>query len=98
MPPPTGVVHLDRIPKRSRCFERETSSPIWGLEAVFAASFAYVLIYHFVIVAGPFAFFAWWLKFHPDDLQNASIPLSIVLGALSLFWSGAGILTSKSKD
>jgi hypothetical protein len=91
-------MHLERIPKRTRCFDGDKSSPIWGLEAVFAVSFAYVFTYHFVMVAGPFAFFAWWLKVHPDDLQNASIPLAIVLGALSLFWSGAGILTSNNED
>lgn len=95
--PPTGVRHLERIPKRRRCFESDQTSPVWGLEAVFAVSSAYVFVYHCIMVAGPFAFFAWWLRVHPDDLQNASVPVTVVLGALSLFWSSAGILTSKSK-
>jgi hypothetical protein len=94
---PTGVKNLERIPKRKRCFERDQTSPIWGLETVFAVSFAYVLMYHCVIVAGPFGFFVWWIKVHPGDLQDASIPLAIVLGALSLFWSGAGILTGRKR-
>lgn len=94
--PPTGAKNIERIPKRVKCFERDQTSPIWGLEAVFAVSPARVLIYHCIMVAGPFAFFGWWLKAHPDDLQNASIPVTIVLGVLSLFWSGSGILTSRS--
>lgn len=97
VPPPIGVANLERIPKRTRCFERDQTSPIWGLEAVFAVSLAYVFIYHCVVVAGPFAFFG-WLRAHPYDIQNASIPVTIVLGTLSLFWSGAGILTTSIKD
>jgi hypothetical protein len=96
--PPTSVVHIQRIPKRARCFQKDQTSPIWGLEAKYAVSFAYVLTYHCVIVAGPFAVFALWLKYHPGDLQDASIPLTAVLGTLSLFWSGAGILTSGRQD
>lgn len=79
MLPPGGDKYLKRIPRRNRCFEKDATSPIWGLEAVFAVSFAYVFVYHCVMVAGPFAFFWWWLQVHPNDLQNASIP-----GALSL--------------
>jgi hypothetical protein len=94
MPPLGGDKNLKRIPRRKICFEMDSTSPIWGLEAVFAVSFAYVFVYHCVMLAGPFAFFTWWLKAHPDDFQNASIPATVVLGALSLFWSGAGILTS----
>src|SRR5579871_716724 len=84
--PPSGDEILHRIPKRNRCFKNDQTSPIWGLETVFAVSFAYVFVYHCVMVAGPFAFFGWWLIAHPYDLQNASIPVTVVLGALSLFW------------
>lgn len=94
MQPPAGEYHIDRIPKRTKCFEKDQTSPIWGLETVFAVSFAYVLAYHCLMMIGPFAFFGLWLKIHPTDFQDASIPVVIVLGALSLFWSGAGILTS----
>ncbi|KAH7361088.1 hypothetical protein BKA66DRAFT_471305 [Pyrenochaeta sp. MPI-SDFR-AT-0127] len=30
---------------------------------------------------------------HPDDLQGASVPVTVILGLLSLFWSSSGILT-----
>ncbi|KAL7911036.1 hypothetical protein GGI35DRAFT_332667 [Trichoderma velutinum] len=93
-----NTVNLARIPKRTREFERDQSSPIWGFETVFAVSFSYVLAYHLVMVAGPFIFWGVWLKFHPDDLQNASVPITVVIGGLSLFWSGAGILTSRERE
>jgi hypothetical protein len=89
---------LDRIPKRNRRFETDQSSPIWGLECVFAVSATYVFAYHCVMVAGPFSFFGWWLRSHPNDLQNASVPVAVILGGLSLFWSSAGILTSRGGE
>jgi hypothetical protein len=93
-----GNKNLQRIPKRNRCFQGDPNSPIWGLEAVFAVSFAYVCVYHCCIVVLPFIFFGLWLGAHPDDLQDASVPVTIALGALSLFWSGSGILTSGTRD
>ncbi|EHK15609.1 uncharacterized protein TRIVIDRAFT_228635 [Trichoderma virens Gv29-8] len=94
----TNTYNLARIPKRTREFESDPNSPIWGFETVFAVSFGYVLAYHCLMVAGPFIFWGLWLKFHPDDLQNASVPITVVIGALSLFWSGAGILTSRERE
>ncbi|KAK0763040.1 hypothetical protein N5P37_004023 [Trichoderma harzianum] len=93
-----NTVNLARIPKRTREFEKDQGSPIWGFETVFAVSFSYVLAYHLVMVAGPFIFWGLWMKFHTDDLQNASVPITVVIGALSLFWSGAGILTSRERE
>ncbi|KAL7800382.1 hypothetical protein V8C43DRAFT_302439 [Trichoderma afarasin] len=95
---PENTIHLGRIPKRIREFGRDPSSPIWGFETVFAVSPEYVLAYHLVIVAGPLIFWGLWLKAHPDDLQNATVPITVVLGALSLFWSAAGILTSRERE
>lgn len=93
----TGCAFLERIPKRRRSFEKDLASPIWGLEAVFELYTAYVLVYHCCIIAGPLTFWGWWLRFHPDDLQNASVPMTIILTCLSLFWSCAGILTSSGQ-
>lgn len=95
---PPGSMHLERIPKRSKSFERDMDSPIWGFEAVFAVSHIYVLAYHCIMVTGPLIFWVWWLNIHPGDLQNASIPMTIILACLSLFWSSAGILTNRSRD
>lgn len=70
-----------------------TDAFAWGLEARHSISALYLVIYHVLIVAGPFAFWAWWMTEYPGDLQNASVPVTVVLGLLSLFWSINGILT-----
>lgn len=98
MPPPTSVIYLGQIPKRQRSFETDQTSPVWGFETVFSPSLTHIFAYHCAMVLGPFAFWVWWLKNHPDDLQTASVPTTIVLAALSLFWSSAGILTNRSRD
>lgn len=29
---------------------------------------------------------------HPDDIQSASVPMTIVLAMISMFWSATGIM------
>lgn len=94
--PSTTIEHMERIPKRTKSFQRDMTSPIWGLETVFEPCVSRIIVYHCVVVAGPFVFWCWWLDQHPDDLQNASVPMAIVLGGLSLFWCSAGILTNRT--
>ena len=88
---------IDCIPKKSSMFNttsnNRTDVYAWGLEAKHVISAAYVAIYHFIIFLLPFGFWGWWIKKHPDDLQGASVPVTVVLGLLSLFWSTNGILT-----
>ncbi|ORY06745.1 hypothetical protein BCR34DRAFT_616857 [Clohesyomyces aquaticus] len=88
---------LDSIPKKATRFDVHSRSATdvyaWGLEAKFAVSALYVAIYHLLIFAFPFGFWVWWMKGHPNDLQGASVPATIALGLLSLFWSTNGILT-----
>jgi membrane protein YdbS with pleckstrin-like domain len=50
------------------------------------------VLYHVLIIASTFGFWSWWLLAHPNDLQNAAVPLTIVAVFLSLFWSSAGVL------
>jgi hypothetical protein len=51
-----------------------------------------MVLYHVLIFASTFGFWAWWLLTHPNDLQNAAVPLTTVAVFLSLFWSSAGVL------
>ena len=85
---------LKCIPKRKLEVEIKTDERehMWGLQAQHVISFFRVLIYHCLVLGGTFGFWAWWLVKHPDDLQNAAIPVMIALTLLSLFWSSAGIL------
>lgn len=93
-----NTANIARIPKRIKKFEDDERLPIWGFEPVFSVSFTYVFVYHCVILIGPFIFWGVWLKYYPSDLQDASVPLSIIIAALSLFWSAAGILTSSNLE
>ena len=64
----------------------------WGLQAQHVISLAHVLLDHVLILVGTFGFWAWWNVRHPNDLQNAAAPLTVVTALLSLFWASAGIL------
>lgn len=85
---------LKRIPKRIYEVETKTDERefVWGLQAQHVVSFLRVLFYHCLILSGPLGFWAWWLVKHPGDLQSAAVPVTSILGLLSLFWSTAGIL------
>lgn len=78
---------------------KEEGSPIGGFEALYSVSWRHVAFYHFhdgIWSLGVLVMLAQgWLKVHPGDWQNAAVLITVVLGALSLFWSAAGILTAK---
>ena len=98
-PPPNGADSMIRLPTRGTCFQRDRTLSIWGMEAVFTVSAAHVIVYHLILVAGPFAFFGWWVgAAHPGDLQNASIPATVAIGAISLLWMASGIFASPERD
>ena len=94
--PPEGTYFLDRTPKRRIAFqlEQDGEEHAWGLQAQHRVSLMYIFFYHFLIIVGTFGFWAWWLRKHPDDLQNAAVPFITVTIFLSLFWSASGILKS----
>jgi hypothetical protein len=92
---------IKRIPKKKSPFDTSSMNDeeayAWGLEARHEISAAYVAFYHLLILALPFSFWAWWQATHPGDLQNASVPVTVVLTMLSLFWGTNGILTQGGK-
>jgi hypothetical protein len=92
---------IKRIPKKKSPFDTSSTDDknayAWGLEARHEISAAYVAFYHLLILALPFSFWGWWQARHPGDLQNASVPVTIVLTMLSLFWGTNGILTQGRK-
>ena len=89
---------MERIPKRKSALELQVNAPefAWGLSAQHTISFAGVVLYQMLIFAGEFAFWAWWQITHPNDLQNAAAPLTVVAILISLFWSSAGIIKGSS--
>jgi hypothetical protein len=85
---PVGAAEC--IPKRNRGIEQDDFDHrrgLWGLVAVERISFARVSVYHLLMLSGPFAFWFLWLYYwqNTTDLQNASVPLSVVCTLLSLF-------------
>ena len=92
--PASGTHAVKRIPKRKSALEMYTGDReiAWGLQAQHVLSLVHVLSYHVLILGGPFGFWAWWNVRHPDDLQNAVVPLTVVIALLSLFWASTGIL------
>jgi hypothetical protein len=80
---------LQRIPKRKCRFELSTHVPreyMWGLHAHCRISAAMVVLWQFFITFGGWCFAGWWLKHHHGDLQNAAVPLTLIIGALMLLW------------
>ena len=88
---------IDKIPKKQSRFSLDSTQPqdsaAWGLQAQYEVSAIYVAVYHLVILIPPFVFWGWWQSKHPNDLQNASIPATVAIGLLSIFWGTNGILT-----
>jgi hypothetical protein len=87
---------IERIPQKLTRFDvhnaQSPESEAWGLKARYRISAAYMTFYHFLILVPPFVFWGWWQSGHPDDIQNASIPATVAIGLLSLFWCTNGIL------
>ncbi|KIW87633.1 uncharacterized protein Z519_11607 [Cladophialophora bantiana CBS 173.52] len=84
----------ERLPKKRNFWDVKgaTYSEAWGLESRYKASFVHMLAYHLLMVVGPFGFWGWWQSRHPDDMQGAAVPLTIVLALMSMFWSSIGLL------
>jgi hypothetical protein len=66
--------------------KRET---FWGMYAREAISLYWVVFYNVLSVLPMVAFFFTWMfrMKHLGDLQNASVPLTMVATMLSMFWS-----------
>lgn len=75
----------------SRLVTSQSVKIVWGIQTQYSISFLYVALYHLIMMAGPIGFWVWWQKHHPDDLQNASIPVTTTAVLISLFWSATGI-------
>lgn len=81
---------LDRIPKRAKSFQVNLHiggvEHMWGLQAVLRTSFVMVAIWQVLITAGGWAFMGWWLSRHSGDLQNAVIPVTVIITAIMVLW------------
>lgn len=84
---------LEQIPKRDRPFEVALQSDkvevCYGLVAREYRSFLHVITYLCLSIAPAFWFtFAWIFQWGSrDDLQDATVPMTLMLAALSLLWA-----------
>ncbi|KAH6714471.1 hypothetical protein BKA61DRAFT_482078, partial [Leptodontidium sp. MPI-SDFR-AT-0119] len=69
--------------------DSDKREPFWGIVARERPSIARLLLYNLACALPCLIFFFMWLFSwgHGGDLQNASVPLSVMLAALSVFWS-----------
>jgi hypothetical protein len=69
--------------------ESDKQEAFWGIVAREQPSVFRLLLYNFTCALPCIVFFFMWLFSwgHSGDLQNASVPLSIMVGSLSVFWS-----------
>jgi hypothetical protein len=65
---------------------------VWGIHARYVVSGLYVLWIHMAILAITLSLWIWWQTKHPDDLQGASVPLTVAGICISTFWASTGIL------
>jgi len=92
-----GATHIiGRLPKKNTEFkinvEDQRHNYVWGIQARYAVSALRVVIVHAVILGVSFGAWIWWQRKHPDDLQGASVPLTVAGILISTFWSSTGVL------
>jgi hypothetical protein len=89
MPQNSGCLVM--IPKKSKpmCPDELYA---WGLRTRHSVSAIHVFLTHFWIFAITFGLWGWWQSGHPQDLQGAAVPVTLVLGFCSIFWGTVGIL------
>jgi hypothetical protein len=68
----------------------EIGTIAWGLEADYAVSFAFVVVYHLVPLFAALGFWIYWLIRFPDDWQNAAVPMLTVLALYAVLWTSFG--------
>jgi hypothetical protein len=89
-----SLLFLPAIPKKHTEWLLKTPDIdyAWGIVAKEEPYLIILVIYHFLMFAGPFGFWAWWLAQGEGgawDLQDAAVPTTMVGVLVSLFWSAA---------
>ncbi|KAI8623942.1 hypothetical protein F5Y19DRAFT_481082 [Xylariaceae sp. FL1651] len=89
-----------RIPQKKGVFGTTTdlysSGPqiaervAFGIEADYLPSNVFFFLYHAILILSGFGFWIYWLREHPGDLQNASVPLFTIFALIAAFWAFLG--------
>ncbi|KAK1980905.1 hypothetical protein LZ30DRAFT_593845 [Colletotrichum cereale] len=81
---------LDKFPKKKTAIEEggDGREVFWGIYARENVALIRVLAYNFICIIPMLVFFFAWLFHHgPEEMQNAAVPISVMIAMLSLFWS-----------
>lgn len=82
---------LKSFPKKRSELEEagDKREDFWGIYARETISVHWIILYNLFCVSPLLAFFVAWCipQGHSTDLQNPSIPISMMVSMLSLFWS-----------
>lgn len=82
---------LKSLPKKRTELEEagDKREDFWGIYAREFISLRWIMFYNFVCVSPLLAFFVAWIVpgGHSTDLQNPSVPITMMFSMLSLFWS-----------
>ena len=91
-----ATLGLSKIPKRLKEWEYKAATPdnelAWGLEACHKICALRVLMYNTLLLIVPYGFWAYWQGVHPKDMQNASVPTTVAVSMITLFWTLSGII------
>ena len=60
---------------------------MWGLHVELRPCLLVVLMWQIVITAGGWAFMGSWLSSHKGDLQNAAVPVTLIVTAVMALWA-----------
>lgn len=97
--------YIDRIPQKHTdwLIQDRGVDHAFGILTKEEPSILYVLVYHVLILAGPFAFWGWAMPRESKkegfwDLQNPSVPATFALGLLSFIWSLFWLLWSNKGE
>lgn len=81
---------VGRIPKRVKRFQTSLHvngrEDMWGLQVELRPSFFRILLWQIAITAGGWMLIVWWLVNHRNDLQGASVPVTLILTAMVTLW------------
>ena len=93
---PTGYQYVTRIPRKKETYNGISyfhgyqsdlpSRVAFGIDAAYGVSSLGMFIYHAICILSGFIFWIYWMRNHPSDLQNASVPLFTIMMLIGTFW------------
>jgi hypothetical protein len=82
---------LSLLPRKVSILDENSDSreSFWGIYAREEVCISWVLLYNFVCLVPPLIFLVLWLfrGSSEKDMQDSSVPFTLVLGMASVFWS-----------